>query len=143
MADIAQPRPGRMYWTAYQQPDGDTRPVDPLAFDMYAERLGNLLVPGITGRTTRIRYLGMVCAGLLLVSERVRPGRERVHRARRDAFLPFERAWALSVCEAAHGALKERGPGTNRLALKYEYRDLRGTNHVLAYWRAQHSGGAS
>jgi hypothetical protein len=49
---ILGPKRGIAYWTAYQPPEGDTRPVDPLGFDMYAERLGNHLLPGITGRTT-------------------------------------------------------------------------------------------
>jgi hypothetical protein len=59
---IDDPVARRPYWTAYSQPEGDTESTDPLAFNMHAERLGNEIVPGVTNRTLRVRYLCMgVC----------------------------------------------------------------------------------
>ncbi len=142
MTDVVpRPRPGLAYWTAYQAPEGDTRPVDPLAFDMFAERLGNVLLPGITGRTDRVRYLSMVCAGLALTAP-ARNTSGRIAALRREAFLPFERAWAFAVCVAAGGELKEVIDGPQR-RLKYEYRGLKGVDNVLAYWREQCAKGDS
>lgn len=131
---IDPPRPGTPYWTAYSQPEGDTEPIDPLAFDMYAERLGNEILPGITNRTFRLRYLGMVCAGLELTAHSEEAGMHPL-RARRAAFLPFERGWAFAMTLAADGDLKEPQPGSNRRGLKPRYRGFRGANLALAQWR--------
>jgi len=134
-ADLQTPKPGRAYWSAFQPPEGDTRPIDPLAFDMYAARLGNLLLPGITGRTIRARYLGMVCAGLLVTGKDAHASQGRISSVRRQAFLPFERGWAFAVCENAGGdGLKEERDGGSR-GLKPEYWGFRGANNVLRYWR--------
>jgi hypothetical protein len=141
--DLEIPRPGHAYWSAFQPPEGDTRPIDPLGFSMYADRLGNCLLPGITGRTTRVRYLGMVCAGLLVTEHAASAAGGRIARARRDAFLPFERAWALAVCENAGGdGLKEERAGGSR-GLKPEYSNFRGANNVLRYWRECNTAGLS
>lgn len=112
------------------------RPIDPLAMDMYAQRIGNILLPGVTGRTFRSRYMGMVCAGLRITSDHA-SGRSstRIVEARRNAFLPFERGWALAVCHHANGQIKERNEDTGRAALTAEFQGFRGANHVLSYWR--------
>jgi len=64
MAIVSPPKLGHPYWTAYSPAEGDSSPVDPLRFETYAERLGNHLFPGITNRVERVRYFGMVCAGI-------------------------------------------------------------------------------
>lgn len=97
---------------------------------MYARRLGNVLVPGVTARTERARYLGMVCAGLRQTST---PG--QTVKERRRAFLPFERGWALAVTIAASGNIKHRPDGATRSRLKPAYEGFRGANRVLAHYR--------
>src|SRR3954452_9541929 len=122
---------GRIYWTAYTDLEGDSGPTDPLRFDMYVQRLGNLLLPGITNRTERLRYLSMVCAGLAETS-----GAMADVRQQRKAFLPFERGWALAMTLAVDGRLKLGATdGTVSRGLRPEFRGLRGANRVLAHFR--------
>lgn len=132
------PKAGRLYWTAYTQLEGDSSPTDPLRLDMYAERLGNVMLPGITNRTERLRYFGMVCAGLALT----RPptgGDLRAHtRLWRQSFLPFEAGWALANIIAVNGAIKDRPPDVPRARLKLEFQGFRGANRVQAYFQKVH-----
>lgn len=132
MTVVSEPRVGTIYWTAFTDLEGDSEPVDPLRFDMFVQRIGNVLLPGITNRVQRLRYFGMVCAGLLHTRDAGATVRERRH-----SFLPFERAWALAVTADARGNLKAVGPGQRRPALRREYRGLRGANHVLSYYRRE------
>src|SRR3954464_8341492 len=126
MPIVPSPRAGQIYWTAYTQPEGDSSPIDPLRFDMYAERLGNVLLPGITNRVERLRYFGMVCAGLLLTRP---PGLlDGVEQARRwrQAFLSFEAGWALSNLLAVNGRIKDEPPKVERPRLNFQFQGLRG-----------------
>lgn len=128
--------PRRLYWTAYSDPEGDSEPTDPLAFNMYAERLGNEIVPGVTNRTLRLRYLGMVCAGLELTGHAASDGAgANVVGKRRAAFLPFERGWAFAMTLGAEGHIKEVLQGSGRAVLRDRYRGFRGANLALAQWR--------
>jgi hypothetical protein len=98
---------------------------------MYAQRLGNILLPGITSRTERLRYLTMVCAGLAETS-----GRGATVRQQRKAFLPFERGWALAMTISVGGRLKwGAADGTDRRNLRPEFQGFRGANRVLAHFR--------
>lgn len=125
------PKTGRIYWTAFTDLEGDSGPTDPLRFDMYTQRLGNILLPGITNRTERLRYLTMVCAGLAETS-----GRATTVRQQRKAFLPFERGWALAMTISVDGRLKfGAADGTDRRSLRPEFQGLRGANRVLAHFR--------
>lgn len=129
IADL--PTVGRIYWTAFTDLEGDSGPTDPLRFDMYIQRLGNILLPGITNRTERLRYLSMVCAGLAVTG-----GRSSTVRQQRKAFLPFERGWALAMTLSVDGRLKlEAADGTGQRGLRPEFRGLRGANRVLAHFR--------
>jgi hypothetical protein len=137
---IETARARRLFWTAYSPPEGDSEPTDPLAFDMYAERLGNLIVPGVTSRTVRLRYLGMVCAGLRLTGRSVSGASARnIVRERRKAFLPFERGWAFAMTLGAEGRIKESLPGSGRASLRARYRGFRGANLALANYRRTQS----
>jgi hypothetical protein len=103
---------------------------------MYVQRLGNVLLPGITGRVERLRYFGMVCAGI----ELTRPASWLVTDPRtaerwRKRFLPFEAGWALATVVAADGQIKDTPPVVARARLKREYQGLRGANRVLDYFR--------
>jgi len=127
----SKPSVGRLYWTSFAELEGDSSPADPLRFDMYAQRLGNILLPGITNRTERVRYLSMVCAGLV---ETQRTGTS-VRESRR-AFLPFERGWALAMTVAAEGKIKVGSDARDGgRGLKPEFRGLRGANRVLRHYR--------
>ena len=131
------PTPGRIYWTAYTDPEGNSEPSDPLRFDMYAQRLGNVLLPGITNRTERLSYISMVCAGIAATT----PGAGRALREQRRAFLPFERGWALAMTVSVDGALKYSPDGQSpQRSLKPEFRGLRGANRVLAHYRTLRYG---
>jgi hypothetical protein len=125
------PKRGRIYWTAFTELEGASQPTDPLRFDMYTERLGNLLLPGLTNRTERLRYLSMVCAGIGVTGG----SRSPTVREQRQAFLPFERGWALAMTIAVDGELKMPYAGPSGRALKPEFRGLRGVNRVLAHYR--------
>lgn len=126
-----EPQIGRIYWSAYTDLEGDSGPTDPLRFDMYAQRLGNILLPGITNRTERLRYLSMVCAGLAETARGAGSIREQ-----RRAFLPFERGWALAMTLAVDGRLKLGGAdGPGQRGLRPEFAGLRGANRVLAHFR--------
>lgn len=139
MTITSPPQLGRPYWTAFTQPEGSSGPIDPLRFDTYAERLGNVLLPGITNRVERLRYFGMVCAGLLLTRPHggMVDSRQVVRRWRR-AFLHFEAGWALSNLLAVGGEIKDRPPAVERARLKNEFEGLRGANRVYAYYRKCH-----
>src|SRR3954447_23063882 len=85
MPIVSPPKLGVAYWTAYSPVDGDSAPVDPLRFETYAERLGNNLFPGITNRVERVRYFGMVFAGIEAAGLEVPAaivGRERTQEIR-------------------------------------------------------------
>jgi hypothetical protein len=139
MAAREAPAIGKAFWTRYSDLDGESRPTDPLRFNMYAVRLGNVLLPGITNRVGRLRYFGMVCAGL----ERTRPAdawNEREHaRMARRRFLPFERSWVLANVIAADGRIKDRPPVVEATRLKPEFEGLRGANNALNYFRRTRS----
>jgi len=136
MAIVSPPRLGQIYWTAYSPVEGDTSPVDALRLEMYAERLGNVLFPGITNRVERARYFGMVCAGLQSaeaeIGSRVH-GREHT-RLVRQRFVKFESAWAFAQVAHRGRDIKEIPEGGSRPRLRYEYRGFRGANRALGYW---------
>jgi hypothetical protein len=134
MAIASPPRAGRVYWTAYTQLEGNSAPLDPLRFGMYAQRLGNVLLPGITGRVERLRYFGMVCAGLALTRPAASADPRESALLWRRSFLPFEAGWALANLVAVGGAIKDRPPAVDHARLKPEFQGLRGADRVLAYY---------
>src|SRR3712207_244118 len=107
---ISRPKLGVPYWTAYSPVDGDAAPVDPLRFETYATRLGNRMFPGITNRVERVRYFGMVCAGIQAAGAELGTrvsGREHT-RAVRQRFALFEAAWAFAQVAHKGRDVKER-----------------------------------
>ena len=106
----SEPQIGRLYWTAHTNLEGDSGPTDPLRFDMYVQRLGN---------HASFRDHQPHRASALPEHGLRRPRRDR-HRWRigpraAQAFLPFERGWALSMIIAAEGRIK-LGAGGARIA---------------------------
>src|SRR3954453_18016038 len=114
MPIVSPPKLGVPYWTAFSPVEGDSAPVDPLRFETYAERLGNRMFPGITNRVERVRYFGMVCAGIEAaggeVGNRV-SGREHT-RLVRQRFTRFEAAWAFAQVAHMERDIKERPSGS-------------------------------
>lgn len=140
MTVVTPPRLGVPYWTAYSPVEGDSAPVDALRFETYAERLGNRIFPGITNRVERVRYFGMVCAGIEAAREEVGSrvsGREHTRRVR-ERFTRFEAAWAYAQVAARGRDIKIRPEGASRPRLRDEFRGLRGANRVLSYWDKTH-----
>ena len=130
MPIASPPKLGVPYWTAFSPVDGDSSPVDPLRFETYAERLGNHLFPGITNRVERVRYFGMVCAGIEAAGASVPTsvaGRERTQAVRR-AFTRFEAAWAFAQVAEKGRDIKVRPEGAPMPRLRDEFRGLRGAN---------------
>jgi len=137
MSIQSPPRTGRLLWTAYTPVEGDSSPIDPLRLDTYAERLGNVLFPGVTNRVERCRYFGMVCAGLRSAAASVDPtvGGRTHTQAIRHAFVPYEAAWVYANVVAEGGpGIKERIDGSPMPRLRHAFRGLRGANRALAFW---------
>lgn len=135
--DVAAPKPGKAYWTAWSPTEGDSAPVDPLRFETYAERLGNHLVPGLSNRVQRVRYFSMVCAGVEAAADEVgtaASGREHTRRVR-ERFTRYEAAWAFAQVADQGPDIKERPEGSNQPRLRDEFRGFRGANRALSFWR--------
>jgi hypothetical protein len=85
-------------WTKYSPLESYASLQDPLAFDYFAQTLGNVVLPAFTTRTSRARYYSMVCYGLYI---------SRVHLdsigmlvsedAIMETFAMYEKYWARAV----------------------------------------------
>ena len=53
-------------WTKYAPLENESSVTDPLAFDYFAQILGNVVLPSFTTRTSRARYYSMVCYGIYI-----------------------------------------------------------------------------
>ena len=53
-------------WTKYAPLENESSVTDPLAFDYFAQLLGNIVLPSFTTRTSRARYYSMVCYGIYI-----------------------------------------------------------------------------
>jgi hypothetical protein len=94
-------------WSAYDPIEGRLDSDDPLGFAAGAQRLADLLLPGLTVRTVRLTYYGMVCAGLRLVEH----APDDAERRRR--FQVWERLWMLARVSTGRvgGLLGSEGAG--------------------------------
>ena len=94
-------------WSAYDPTEGRLDSDDPLGFAAGAQRLADVLLPGLTVRTVRLTYYGMVCAGLRLVED----APDDAERRRR--FLVWERLWMLARVSTGRvgGLLGSEGAG--------------------------------
>ena len=84
-------------WSAYDPTEGRLDSDDPFGFAGAALRLADKLLPGLTVRTTDLRYYPMICAGLLVVGD-AHTDQERRHR-----FLVWEKLWALARVSTGQG----------------------------------------
>ena len=104
------PKPGRIYWTAYTQLKA-TRLPRIRCDSRCTPSASETCFAGITNRVERLRYFGMVCAGLLITRPAGGAIDDRAHaRLWKRSFLPFEAGWALVNVLAAEGEIKDRPP---------------------------------
>lgn len=96
-------------WTMYGPLEDETSVSDPLAFDYFAQQLGNVILPSFTTRTSRARYYSMVAYGLE-ISRRYAAKHSSTYHTKEvlDAFTLFEKLWARAVVENYNGKLIER-----------------------------------
>lgn len=52
-------------WTKYSPLEDETTILDPLAFDYFAQVLGNVVLPSFTTRTSRARYYSWYVTGFI------------------------------------------------------------------------------
>lgn len=114
-------------WTKYSPLEDETTILDPLAFDYFAQVLGNVVLPSFTTRTSRARYYSMVCYGIYISNQYLKKkGKNYYEEDVLEAFKLFERFWARAVVENYQGKLQERD-GNER-----DFRGKRGA--VKAYY---------
>lgn len=113
-------------WTKYGPLEDETTILDPLAFDYFAQLLGNVVLPSFTTRTSRARYYSMVCYGIY-ISHKFLQSKNKIYYEKDvlDAFKLYERYWARAVVEQYGGSLKERD------GKEYDFRGKRGA--IKAY----------
>ena len=96
-------------WTKYGPLEDETTILDPLAFDYFAQLLGNIVLPSFTTRTSRARYYSMVCYGIYISNRYLQEkGKICYEKDVLEAFKLYERYWARAVVEYYAGELYER-----------------------------------
>jgi hypothetical protein len=119
--------PPTLSWTKYSPLEDETTILDPLAFDYFAQLLGNVVLPSFTTRTSRARYYSMVCYGIYISNQYLKKkGKHCYEKDVLEAFKLYERFWARAVVENYQGKLQERD-GNER-----DFRGKRGA--VKAYY---------
>jgi hypothetical protein len=97
-------------WTKYSPLEDETTLLDPLAFDYFAQVLGNVVLPSFTSRTSRARYYSMVCYGIYISNQYLKKkGKVYYEKDILEAFKLFERYWVRAIVEKYNGNLHERG----------------------------------
>jgi len=96
-------------WTKYGPLEDETSILDPLAFDYFAQLLGNVVLPSFTTRTSRARYYSMVCYGIYISNIYLqKKGKIYYEKDVLDAFKLYEKYWARAIVEHYDGKLYER-----------------------------------
>lgn len=96
-------------WTKYAPLEDETSILDPLAFDYFAQVLGNVVLPSFTTRTSRARYYSMVCYGLDISKKYLElNGKPPFERDILEVFRLYEKFWARAIIEFYGGKLSER-----------------------------------
>ncbi len=96
-------------WTKYAPLENESSVTDPLAFDYFAQILGNIVLPSFTTRTSRARYYSMVCYGIYIskkyLAQQNKPYYEKdILRV----FKIYEKYWARAIVAYYEGKLIER-----------------------------------
>lgn len=126
-------------WTKYAPLENEASVLDPLAFDYFAQLLGNVVLPSFTTRTSRARYYSMVCYGIYISRKYLllldKPFYEKDIL---EIFKLYEKFWASSVVEyygtklserdgkerelrGKRGALKAHNDGIKTLGSEYKF----------------------
>lgn len=96
-------------WTKYAPLENESSVTDPLAFDYFAQILGNIVLPSFTTRTSRARYYSMVCYGIYIskkyLSQQNKPCYEKDIL---NVFKAYEKYWARAIVTYYNGKLIER-----------------------------------
>lgn len=96
-------------WTKYAPLEDETSVLDPLAFDYFAQILGNVVLPSFTTRTSRARYYSMVCYGIYISRKYLQSeGKPYYEKDILAIFKLYEKYWARAVVENYEGNLFER-----------------------------------
>jgi hypothetical protein len=111
------------FLTAYDPSDLPGGSVDPLGFERGYLFLADKILPGLTNVVDRPRYFEILCAGASLVGDGSAATPRKLHAARLECVLRFERLWGLA-CVLASDAEGEDG---------LELGGLRGVTYVQAH----------
>lgn len=96
-------------WTKYAPLENEASVLDPLAFDYFAQILGNVVLPSFTTRTSRARYYSMVCYGIYISRKHLQlEGKPFYEKDILEIFKLYEKYWARAVVENYEGNLFER-----------------------------------
>lgn len=96
-------------WTKYAPLENEASVTDPLAFDYFAQILGNIVLPSFTTRTSRARYYSMVCYGIYISKKYLKQQSKPYYE--KDilrVFKIYEKYWARAVVAYYDGKLIER-----------------------------------
>ncbi len=94
-------------WTKYSPLESDASLQDPLAFDYFAQVLGNIVLPAFTTRTSRARYYGAVCYGIYISHRHLEnSGMPITEDGIMQTFALYEKYWARAI---AGWYIKDRG----------------------------------
>ncbi|MDY2737773.1 hypothetical protein [Intestinibacter sp.] len=108
-------------WTKYAPLEDEISIIDPLAFDYFAQLLGNVILPSFTTRTSRARYYSMVCYGIYISKKYLeQQGKPYYQKDLLDTFKIYEKYWARAIVEYYDGKLAERD------GQEYDFRGKRG-----------------
>jgi len=93
-------------WVAPAEDSSELTTEDPLALDYVAQRVGLLLLPALTTRSSRAQAYAMVSYGLALAERAIGTyGYPATDEKRRELFERWERFWALATFEFREGQL--------------------------------------
>ena len=96
-------------WTKYAPLENESSVTDPLAFDYFAQILGNVVLPSFTTRTSRARYYSMVCYGIYISKKYLEQQKKPYYE--KDilrVFKVYEKYWARAIVAHYDGKLIER-----------------------------------
>ena len=96
-------------WTKYAPLENEASITDPLAFDYFAQVLGNVVLPSFTTRTSRARYYSMVCYGIYISKKYLMINNKPFYEKDiLETFKIYEKLWARAVVANYDGKLTER-----------------------------------
>ena len=86
------------FWTKYSPLEGEVSLQDPLAFDYFAQTLGNVILPAFTSRTSRARYYSMVCYEIYITHKYLESIKAPItEESIKKEFVLYEKYWACAI----------------------------------------------